>query len=514
MIGESDSVAALRRELVGGLPSRYRLGNALGGGGMGVVFSAHDVTLDRTVALKVVLPVEQHGPESRSRFLREAHAAASLLHPNIVPVYDAGESAGLLWYSMAAIEGRDLRKLVAENGPLGVQDSLEIAVDVARALAYAHARGVVHRDVKPDNVIIERFSGRAYLCDFGIARLLDPERTQTATAGVVASPLYAAPEHLLEEGQSTGRTDQYSLSLLLAFMLLGEDLIPGGSLAQLVKKYVENWSPAESGKLVSIPSPLQVVLKRGLQRRPEQRYETMEEWILALQAAVPTAGRSPILVERFLRETEGFLGATGALSLGLGMALLSSRLGTALGLFLFAFSAVAYSWSIRFISMRRAGFGYSDIKLALESDHRSRGRLDAGERGIDTWTRFLLIFALGVLPQYCIVMFAVSERNLPAIGYAVLVAIGVALLGLRLHFWPMERVQLLALVSRVTALNSIAASILVVGIVLTGLVNPKAKWGFILTFSVGAIAASAAMYSITRWLELRARRRVRRVLPT
>ncbi|HEY9229179.1 MAG TPA: serine/threonine-protein kinase, partial [Gemmatimonadaceae bacterium] len=154
------------------LGDRYRIERELGRGGMGAVYLARDVRLDRPVALKVLPPEFATQAALRDRFLRETRTAASFSHPNIVPVYAVEEADDILAYAMAFVEGESLAERVRRAGPLSVRDTVRMLQDVGYALAYAHGRGVVHRDIKPDNIMIERATGRALVMDFGIARLI------------------------------------------------------------------------------------------------------------------------------------------------------------------------------------------------------------------------------------------------------------------------------------------------------------------------------------------------------
>jgi serine/threonine-protein kinase len=152
------------------LAGQFRVDRELGRGGMGVVYLARDVRLDRPVALKVLPPTLANEPSTRERFLREARTAALLAHPNVVPVYRADEAADTAFFAMAFIEGESLGERVRNRGPLPPADGVPIIRDVAWALAYAHARGVIHRDIKPENILLERLTRRTLVSDFGIAQ--------------------------------------------------------------------------------------------------------------------------------------------------------------------------------------------------------------------------------------------------------------------------------------------------------------------------------------------------------
>src|ERR1043166_8501313 len=198
------------------LRDRYGIERELGRGGMGTVYLARDVKLARPVALKV-LPAEFAAMASlRDRFLRETKTAASFSHPNIVPVYSVEEGDDLLAFAMAYVEGESLADRVKRVGPLTVRDIVRVLQDVGYALAYAHGRGVVHRDIKPDNIMIERATGRALVMDFGIARAVDARSAPsglTRVGEIVGTPEFMSPEQASGDVVD-GRSDLYSLALV------------------------------------------------------------------------------------------------------------------------------------------------------------------------------------------------------------------------------------------------------------------------------------------------------------
>ncbi|MFN9204496.1 MAG: serine/threonine-protein kinase [Gemmatimonas sp.] len=215
---------------------RYRLDRVLGRGGMGTVYLAHDMRLDRPVALKVLPPEFAAVPDLRERFLRETRLAAGFSHPNIVPVFAVEEGEDVLAFAMGFVEGESLAARVAREGPLPQRELVRLLQDVAYALAYAHGRGVVHRDITPDNIMIERATGRALVMDFGIARAITPvseARGLTRVGEVVGTPEYMSPEQATGEPLD-GRADLYSLGLVAWFALTGRIAMDGDSTQRIL----------------------------------------------------------------------------------------------------------------------------------------------------------------------------------------------------------------------------------------------------------------------------------------
>jgi serine/threonine protein kinase len=196
----------------------YRIGPQLGRGGMGVVYKAHHLRLDRSAAVKVLTPVLAGNAEFRERFMRESQMAATLTHPNVVAVYDAGEAEGLLYLAMQFVAGTDLRRLLELEGPLAPARTMAILAQVAAALDTAHGHGLVHRDVKPANVLVD--IDRAYLGDFGLTKRFDATGGMTGVGQIVGTVEYLAPE-LIEGRRIDGRADQYALACVAYECLAG-----------------------------------------------------------------------------------------------------------------------------------------------------------------------------------------------------------------------------------------------------------------------------------------------------
>jgi TolB-like protein/tetratricopeptide (TPR) repeat protein/tRNA A-37 threonylcarbamoyl transferase component Bud32 len=257
----------------------YEVGESIGKGGMATVYRAHDLRHDRTVAIKVLNPdiAARLGAE---RFHREIRITAGLQHPNILPVFDSGESGGLLWYAMPFAEGSSLRERMDSEGRMTVGESLRIVREVADALEHAHAMGVIHRDIKPENILISR--GHALVADFGIARRPEEGAGMTQQGFVVGTPAYMSPEQALGESGVDRRSDIYALGCVLFEMLSG--IVPHGERGSdriLVRRITD---PAPSlGAFCPVPQAVDDALTRALAPSAEDRFDSATEFVTALE---------------------------------------------------------------------------------------------------------------------------------------------------------------------------------------------------------------------------------------
>ncbi len=284
----------LRSTLAQALAGQYVIERTLGQGGMGTVFLARDVTLDRNVAIKVVLPEMGTSPELRERFALEARTVARLRHPNIVAVYAAGEADGLLYFVMEYVPGESLRERINRQKAHGVDDAVPILRDIALALDYAHAAGIVHRDVKPENVLVDRESGRAMLTDFGVARALSDPGQLTGVGFVLGSPRYMSPEQASGDETLDGRSDLYSLGLIAYELFSGAPAVQAETAASaLVKQITEKQEPL-SKKVASVPGEIGRAVDRLLEKSPALRFQRGASFAAALSgeefdASTPTS---------------------------------------------------------------------------------------------------------------------------------------------------------------------------------------------------------------------------------
>ncbi|MFN2571256.1 MAG: serine/threonine-protein kinase, partial [Gemmatimonadales bacterium] len=268
-------LAALRRDL----SKDYHVHDMLGRGGMSFVFLAQERELNRQVAIKV-LPLQlMSGGDFAERFEREGKISASLDHPNIVPIFRVGASSTFLWYTMKRIRGRSLEQIIEERGGLPLSEVLNVVQQVGSALHYAHRQGVVHRDVKPANVMIED-SGWALVCDFGIARAFGSV-SLTQTGASIGTPRYMAPEQV--EGQPVdGRSDQYSLAILTWQALTGKLPFDGESVGELIRKHLLEPVPRLTAVRPELPPEVSDAVYRAMSKKPAERFPDVAAFLRAL----------------------------------------------------------------------------------------------------------------------------------------------------------------------------------------------------------------------------------------
>ncbi|MEE8477419.1 MAG: serine/threonine-protein kinase, partial [Gemmatimonadales bacterium] len=281
----------LLERLTTALADRYRIERELGRGGMAIVYLAHDLKHDRQVAIKVLKSelATSLGPE---RFQREIQVAAGLSHPNILPLYDSGEVNGLFYYVMPYIEGESLADRLERDTQLPIAEAVDITRQVAAALAAAHRQGVVHRDIKPDNILLDQ--GRALVADFGIAHAIDAaggeKLTQTGIA--VGTPTYMSPEQSAGERRLDGRADIYSLGCVLYEMLIGEPPFTGPSMQVVFARHAMEDVPSLVTARRTIPEPIEEAVLLALSKAPADRYQNADEFAAALDTDVSVVTRS------------------------------------------------------------------------------------------------------------------------------------------------------------------------------------------------------------------------------
>jgi eukaryotic-like serine/threonine-protein kinase len=287
-------VTAAPDRLAAALADRYRVERELGQGGMATVYLAEDLKHHRRVALKVLRPelAATLGPD---RFVREIEVAARLQHPHILPLHDSGEAGGFLYYVMPFVDGESLRRRLAGGSELPIHDAVRILSEVADALAYAHGHGVVHRDIKPDNVLL---SGRhALVTDFGVAKAVSEAtgRQQLTTAGIaLGTPAYMAPEQAAADPAIDHRVDIYALGAMAYELLTGRPPFVGSSSQEVLAAHITQAPEPLSARRPGVPSALSDLIMRCLAKRPAERWQNADELASQLeQQLTPTGGTTP-----------------------------------------------------------------------------------------------------------------------------------------------------------------------------------------------------------------------------
>lgn len=256
---------------------------------MGIVYRARDKRLKRVVAIKLLPPELSFRRDIRSRFLREAETAAQLGHPNIVPIYSVDEVGNLVFFVMACIDGDNLATMLQKRGPLPIENARRWITEIADALSYAHSRGVIHRDIKPDNILLDGIDGRALVTDFGIARaMMDSGEASrlTATGMAIGTPAYMSPEQASGDRQLDGRSDLYSLGVVAYQMLVGEPPFIGNTTPALLVKHLSEMPVPVLQRRPDIPADLATIVMRLLEKAPENRFQTAPEVVQALKTGI------------------------------------------------------------------------------------------------------------------------------------------------------------------------------------------------------------------------------------
>lgn len=274
--------------LVGSTLGAHHILKQIGAGGMSTVYIAYQPGLERLVALKVLPETYTQNPKTLERFAREARIIARLEHPNIIPVYDFVKEGSAVYLTMRYVQAGTVKEILRSRGPLSITDAARIAADIASALDYAHAAGVIHRDVKPANILVDK-DGRAYLTDFGIAKLAEGTTELTGT-GTMGTPAYMAPEQTLSQ-PLTPQIDVYSLGVTLFEMITGKRPFLGESSVATALMHVHNPVPPLSQFNPALPEALDEVFEKALAKDPKERYATAGELAGAFAAVADAAGQ-------------------------------------------------------------------------------------------------------------------------------------------------------------------------------------------------------------------------------
>ena len=286
---------------IGQVIAGYRIEERVGRGGMGVVYRAEHLNLRRRAAIKIIAPDLAESDGFRERFTREARIAAALQHPNIVTVYDAGEVDGILYLAMQYIEGNDLAAVLRKDGRLRPYRAIDVIRQVASALDAAHAEGLIHRDVKPANVLIE---GRtAFLTDFGLTKRMDGTHTELTRAGdVVGTIHYVAPEQI-EGGKVSARSDVYSLGCLLYHCLTGQVPYSRETDVAVIYAHLSEPPPKLTAVRPELAAGLDGVIAKALDKSPDRRFPTCSDLVNAARGVIDAAGPLDTAAPRTARES-------------------------------------------------------------------------------------------------------------------------------------------------------------------------------------------------------------------
>src|SRR3990172_5573905 len=343
------------------LAGRYSIERELGRGGMGIVLLARDVALDRLVAIKLLPPDLAHDGPVRDRFLREARTAATLSHPHIVPIHAVEALGDWVFFVMGYVDGETLRQRVERAGSLSPRAALKLMHEAAWALGYAHQRGVVHRDVKPDNIMIERATDRTIVMDFGIAVVGD----QRASGEVIGTARYMSPEQASGDAVD-GRSDLYALGATVFFALTGRPPFEAANLPALLAKHVAQPAPALRVARPETPAGLAGIVDRCLRKDPAERFESGEGMAAALDQARGRVVQTPPLVRRFMRNAQVSTMVFLAAAVG-GQGFLVTQTGTSVTISGPGIIGVILIVQLAAVARRllREGYAFDDIRAAL-----------------------------------------------------------------------------------------------------------------------------------------------------
>ena len=401
------------------LAPNYILERELGRGGMGAVYLARDVRLDRPVAIKFLPPDMAAREDLRARFLQETRTAASFSHPNIVPVHAVEEKGRVLCFVMGYVEGETLTTRVGRTGPLPAGEAIRLLQECAWALSYAHARGVIHRDVKPDNILIDRGSGRALITDFGIARSQEP-RGLTMVGEVIGTPQYMSPEQATGEAIDA-RSDLYSLGVVAFFALTGRLPFESSTAHGYLTAHITRPAPPIGTIRPDIPPALATAVDRLLMKDPSQRFQSGEELAEHLDPLRSARREIPPAIRLFqVKSTQVIRNAMLLIVLSPTLAqsvhgdadqllLMLVILAGAFALLLQAFGGLR--------ELAEQGFTHDDLRSGLiaigEEQSEARAQLRASPEWVERRRRRWKFIAAGLVISVLLIAYSASVRTPP-----------------------------------------------------------------------------------------------------
>jgi serine/threonine-protein kinase len=400
------------------LAGRYSIDRELGRGGSGIVYLAREVHLDRLVAIKLLPPDKAADPTLRERFLREARLAAKLSHPNIIPIHSVEDAGGFVFFVMAYVDGETLAHRVRTRGPVPSGEGSRILREVSWALAYAHGQGLVHRDVKPDNILLESYTGRVLVADFGIAGAAG-----AAEGAVAGTPEFMSPEAVLGK-HVDHRSDLYALGATAYFMFSGRLPFEGRSATEVLAKQVTEAPPPLTTLGVAVSRKLAVLVDRCLAKNPEERPDSGQTLAEQLSVAMEQRRELPPLLRAFVKRHSRLDGA-GTLAAGLAILPIATAISAWAGGIAGATTLVGLSTLIPlgyFVHAARRmslfGFAHEDLAPAFKSEVE-QGREEraieqrSGLTFAERWAPAFAKTTIGLFFLSNLALMLTSNRTLP-----------------------------------------------------------------------------------------------------
>jgi serine/threonine-protein kinase len=435
---------ALQRAVAG----RYSLEREIGRGGMGAVYLAGDVALSRRVAIKVLLPQLAADPNMRERFLREARTAAGLFHPNIIPIHLVEESGDLVYFVMSFVDGETIGDRVRRAGPMSAAAVTRMLQEVAWALSYAHGKGIVHRDIKPDNILLEKPRGRALVADFGIAKVTEASGG-TAARELIGTAQYMSPEQASGE-RVDGRSDLYSLGVVGHFALTGRLPFESENVAGFLHKHITVPAPSVASRASDVPAALASAVDRCLEKSPARRFDSGEALARAIETSGRGSGELPPEVRALIRRVRVLgLVASGGSAVAFVLALLVPEVAKAvvdngpvsvaffLGVPLYALLELLGQLVGDARRALRVGFDYPFVRDALAAEGRTmieEGAVQAGTVAPDRVATYLGLWSrVPARPANPVVKAGLARDAITRQWHLGLVLLGLMLLAMVLN---------------------------------------------------------------------------------